>query len=141
MKKPLAEFSLRSPITVAEAASMHPMALAFVGDAVHTLYVRTLVTEMCGGPRTGELHRMTSEKVAATAQAAASGRISPLFDETEADIFRRARNCRIQTSAKHAEPAEYRRASGLEAVFGYLYLTGQTERLSLFLGMATEDKA
>ena len=139
MKKPLAEFSLRSPITVAEAASLHPMALAFVGDAVHTLFVRTLVTEEHGAAHTGELHRMTTGAVAAVAQAAASDRIAPLFDETEADIFRRARNCRIQTSAKHAEPAEYRRASGLEAVFGFLYLTGQTERLNNFLAMTAEE--
>ena len=72
MNESRAEFAIRTPINRQQAASMHPMALAFVGDAVHTLYVRTLVTEMCGGPRTGELHRMTSEKVAATAQAAAS---------------------------------------------------------------------
>ena len=120
---------------------MHPMALAFVGDAVHTLFVRTLVTEEHGAAHTGELHRMTTGAVAAGAQAAASDRIAPLFDETEADIFRRARNCRIQTSAKHAEPAEYRRASGLEAVFGILYLTGQTQRLNNFLALpAAEDK-
>ena len=141
MNESRAGFAIRTPIDRQQAASMHPMALAFVGDAVHTLYVRTLVTEMCGGPRTGELHRMTSEKVAATAQAAASGRISPLFDETEADIFRRGRNWPLQTPAKHAPPAEDRRASGLGTGLGDVYLTGQAARLSLFLGMATEDKA
>ena len=100
---------------------MHPMSLAFVGDAVQSLFMRTAVAEANG------------------AQAAASARISPLFDEREADIFRRARNCHIQTSAKHAERAEYRRASGLEAVLGYLFLTGKTERLTRFLTMAAEE--
>ena len=101
---------------------MHPMSLAFVG-----------------GGKTGAQHREVTGVVNAVAQAAASARISPLFDEREADIFRRARNCHIQTSAKHAERAEYRRASGLEAVLGYLFLTGKTERLTRFLTMAAEE--
>ena len=63
----------------------------------------------------------------------------PLFTDEEQDIFRRARNCKIQTSAKHAEPAEYRKASGFEAVIGYLYLTGNTERLFEFLSAAYSD--
>lgn len=134
-----AAFSLLTPVPRADAASMHPMSLAFVGDAVQSLYMRTAVT-VAGGGKTGALHREVTRTVNAVSQAAASARISPLFDETEADIFRRARNCHIQTSAKHAEPAEYRRASGLEAVFGYLYLTGQTERLVRFLDMAAEEE-
>lgn len=132
-------FSLHTPATREEVASMHPMSLAFVGDAVQSLFMRTAVS-LAGGGKTGALHREVTRAVNAVSQAAASGRIAPLFDETEADIFRRARNCHIQTSAKHAEPAEYRRASGLEAVFGYLYLTGQTERLTRFLEMAAEEE-
>ena len=133
---------------------MHPMSLAFVGDAVQSLFMRTAVAEANGG-KTGAQHREVTGVVNAVAQAAASARISPLFDEVaqaaasarisplfderEADIFRRARNCHIQTSAKHAERAEYRRASGLEAVLGYLFLTGKTERLTRFLTMAAEE--
>ena len=55
-------------------------------------------------------------------------------------MFRRARNCHIQTSAKHAERAEYRRASGLEAVLGFLFLTGNTERLTEFLALAAKEE-
>ncbi len=134
-------FAICTPMESAQAEKMHPMALAFVGDAVHTLYVRTLVTESHGGSHTGELHRLTTETIAAVAQSAASDRIAPLFNEIETNIFRRARNCRIQTSAKHAANAEYRRASGLEAVLGYLYLTGQTERLCTFLTKTTDKEA
>lgn len=115
------------------------MSLAFVGDAVHSLFMRTAVT-VGSESKTGKLHKEVTGHISAVAQAAASERIVPLFDEDEADIFRRARNCRIQTSAKHADIAEYRRASGLEAVFGYLYLTGQTERLTEFLVMTAEDE-
>jgi ribonuclease-3 family protein len=63
----------------------------------------------------------------------------PLFDEVEADVFRRARNCHIQTSAKHADRSEYRRASGFEAVLGYLYITGNNERLFNFLEKCFEE--
>lgn len=133
-----AVFSLSAPVAEEEAYAMHPMSLAFVGDAVQSLFMRTAVAEANGG-KTGAQHREVTGVVNAVAQAAASARISPLFDEREADIFRRARNCHIQTSAKHAERAEYRRASGLEAVLGYLFLTGKTERLTRFLTMAAEE--
>lgn len=132
-------FSLASPVSEEEAAAMHPMSLAFVGDAVQSLFMRTAVAVADGG-KTGAQHREVTRTVNAVAQAAASARISPAFTEREADVFRRARNCHIQTSAKHAERGEYRRASGLEAVFGYLFLTGQTERLARFLEMAAEEK-
>lgn len=132
-------FALRNPVSREEAAKLHPMSLAFVGDAVHSLFMRTAVT-VGSESKTGKLHKEVTGHISAVAQAAASERIVPLFDDDEADMFRRARNCRIQTSAKHADIAEYRRASGLEAVFGYLYLTGQTERLTEFLVMTAEDE-
>ena len=61
------------------------------------------------------------------------------FDEIEADVFRRASNCQIHTSAKHADRSEYRRASGFEAVIGYLYITGQNDRLASFLDKSFEE--
>ena len=103
-------FSLNTPISRQEALALHPMALAFVGDAVQSV-----------------------------SQAAEAEKLLPLFDEDEQDIFRRARNCKVQTSAKHAEMSEYRRASGFEAVLGYLYLTGNTQRLNDFLSACFED--
>ena len=118
---------------------MHPMSLAFVGDAVQSLFMRTAVAVADGG-KTGAQHREVTRTVNAVSQAAASARISSAFTLREADVFRRARNCPIQTSAKPAERGEYRRASGLEAVFGYLFLTGQTERLARFLEMAAEEE-
>lgn len=134
-----AEFTLAHPISEEEAAAMHPMSLAFVGDAVQSLFMRTAVAVADGG-KTGAQHREVTRTVNAVAQAAASARISPMFSEREADVFRRARNCHIQTSAKHAERAEYRRASGLEAVLGYLFLTGNTGRLTEFLRLAAEEE-
>lgn len=131
-------FQLTAPIAKCDALALHPMSLAFVGDAVQALYTRTRVT--VGSTRkTGALHHEVTKVVKAVAQAAEADKLLPLFDEDEQDLFRRARNCKIQTSAKHAEPAEYRKASGFEAVIGYLYLIGNTERLEKFLSACFDD--
>ena len=132
-------FNLEKPISKEEALSLHPMALAFIGDAVQSLYARTRVT-VGRTVKTGTLHQEVIKVVSAISQSAEAEKLLPLFDETEQDIFRRARNCKIQTSAKHAEMSEYRRASGLEAVLGYLYLIGNEERLDLFLSKCFEEK-
>ena len=127
-------FSLKKPISKEDALALHPMALAFVGDAVQSLYTRTRVT-IGSTQKTGALHYEVTKVVKAVSQAAEAEKLLPLFDE----VFRRARNCKVQTSAKHAEMSEYRRASGFEAVLGYLYLTGNTQRLEEFLSMCFED--
>ena len=132
-------FELKAPISKQEALSLHPMSLAFIGDAVQSLYTRTRVTVGATLKKTGALHREVTQVVKAVSQAAEVQKLLPLFDEDEQDIFRRARNCKVQTSAKHADPAEYRKASGFEAVIGYLYLTGNTERLFSFLSTAFAD--
>ncbi len=118
---------------------LHPMSLAFIGDAVQALYTRTRVTVGATLKKTGALHHEVTKVVKAVSQAAEAEKLLPLFDEDEQDLFRRARNCKVQTSAKHAEPAEYRKASGFEAVIGYLYLTGNTQRLEGFLSACFED--
>ena len=133
-------FSLEKPIPKEEALTLHPMALAFVGDAVQSLHTRTRVT-VGNTSKTGALHHEVIKVVSAISQSAEAEKLLPLFDETEQDIFRRARNCKVQTSAKHADKSEYRRASGLEAVLGYLYLTGNTERMNFFLATCFEEKS
>ena len=130
-------FSLEKPIPKEEALTLHPMALAFV---VQSLYTRTRVT-VGNTSKTGALHHEVIKVVSAISQSAEAEKLLPLFDETEQDIFRRARNCKVQTSAKHADKSEYRRASGLEAVLGYLYLTGNTERMNFFLATCFEEKS
>lgn len=132
-------FELKNPVKKEEALALHPMSLAFVGDAVQSLYTRTRVTVGATLKKTGELHREVTQIVKAVAQAAEAEKLYDLFDEDEQDLFRRARNCKIQTSAKHADPAQYRKASGFEAVLGYLYLTGNTERLEKFLSACFEQ--
>lgn len=131
-------FALNTPISKEEALTLHPMALAFIGDAVQSLYTRTRVS-IGSTQKTGTLHHEVTKVVKAVSQAAEAEKLLPIFDEDERDVFRRARNCKVQTSAKHAEMGEYRKASGFEAVLGYLYLIGNTERLKQLLATCFED--
>ena len=113
---------------------MNPVVLAFVGDAAYTLLVRrNLALE--SNCKTGELNRRASEIVSAHGQSERAERILPLLNEEEESIYRRGRNAKKVTKSKNASVVEYARSTGLEAVMGYLYLTGQTERiLELFFG-------
>ena len=131
-------FTFSSPISTEEALKMHPMTLAFIGDAVQSLYARTRIS-LSSTSKTGILHKEVTKVVKAVHQAQVAERLMEELDDIEADVFRRARNCQIQTSAKHAERGEYRRASGFEAVLGYLYITGQNDRLSRFLDKSFEE--
>lgn len=122
------------PVETERAKQMNPVVLAFVGDAVYTLYVRQSLA-LAGGCKTGELNRRASEVVSAHGQSGTLERVLPLFTEEEAEIYRRGRNAKKLTRSKNATVAEYTRSTGLEAVIGYLYLTGQSERIArLFFG-------
>ena len=133
-----ANFTFSTPISTEDALKMHPMTLAFIGDAVQSLYARTRIS-LSSSSKTGILHKEVTKVVKAVHQAQVAEKLLEIFDEIEADVFRRARNCQIQTSAKHADRSEYRRASGFEAVLGYLYLTGQNDRLSSYLEKSFEE--
>ncbi len=111
-----------------DALSLNALALAYVGDAVHSLFVRNkLVTE--SNVKAEVLHERSSERVKASSQAALAQELLPLFTETELSVYHRGRNGSPHHRAKNQSAADYRKATGLEAVLGYLYLTGQTERL------------
>lgn len=133
-----AMLKIENPITVVDALKMHPMTLAFIGDGVQSLYTRTAVA-LGSSSKTGVLHKEVIKVVKAVSQAAVVDKIAESFDETESDIFRRARNCHVQTSAKHAEMSEYRKASGFEAILGFHYLTGNAERLEELLAIAFKE--
>ena len=111
-----------------EALKIHPVALAFVGDAVYSLYVREkLVKESNESP--GVYQRAAGAAVSAKGQNARIEKVRYSFTEEEADIFRRARNAKKGTKAKSASVAEYNRSTGIEAVIGYLYLTENHARV------------
>ena len=108
--------------------------LALVGDSVYDLYVRSSLVKK--GGRVKDIHRNAVKHVNAHAQAMALDRIEDELTEDEAGVVRRARNAK-QTPTKNADAGDYHKATALEALFGYLYLTGQTERLNRFLALCT----
>ena len=110
------------------AAQLSPLNLAFVGDSIMDLIVRTELVKEANEP-VHVLHRKASSIVNAANQSRMAGVLEPLFTEDEAAVYRRGRNAKSATHAKNASIQDYRRATGLEAVFGYLYLKGDYERL------------
>lgn len=112
--------------------------LAFVGDGVYGLLVREMLARDGSRP-VGELHRMAVAYVNATAQAAAYDRIAPLLTEQEQAVYRRGRNGGAHPP-KNANPGDYAKATGLEALFGYLYLNGAQERARELFEAITANK-
>lgn len=114
------------------ARNLNPVVLAFVGDAVYSLYVREKLVRGTDF-KTGMLQKLASQKVSAHGQSELTEKIIPALTEEEADIFRRGRNAKKTTRSKHASVGEYNRSTGFEAVLGYLYLTGQYQRIDFLL--------
>ena len=105
-------------------------ALAYLGDSVLEVCVRTYLVTERGLSTSAHLNRASLDFVRASAQSEAVGRMEPHLTEEEAAIFRRGRNMGHGNVPKSASAAEYRRATGMEVLFGYLHLTGQTERIN-----------
>ncbi len=110
-----------------KVSQLSPLSLAFVGDAVFTLFVRTRLAA-CHDDKPKSLHLLANRYVKATAQAKILDALSSSFTQEEADIARRARNSHNPSKAKNAGLAEYRKATSFEAVLGYLHLSEQAER-------------
>ena len=128
-----------SPLTEAQVRAMNSLALAHVGDAVFELLARIYICGQHGGAA-AELHRDTVSLVNAGAQAVDARKLLPLLTEEEAEVFRRGRNAKVNSVPRHAGVGEYHAATGLEALFGWLYLLGRRERLSaLFARIVEED--
>ena len=109
--------------------NLSSLGLAHLGDGVFEVMVRSWLI-LRGKARAKDLHRATVRYVAAPAQAAAVERLLPLLTPEEADVYRRGRNTAPHSVPKAASRAQYQAATGLEALFGWLYLQGRTERLN-----------
>lgn len=131
--------NLLSNISKDEARQISPLVLAFIGDGVQTLYVRTKLVLTSTLPP-NELHKRTTEKVKAVSQAKQIKSLLSVLTEEELAIFKRARNSNVQSSTKNASLADYKQASGYEAVIGYLYLTANHERLNYLLQYAESEE-
>lgn len=121
-----------------ELADMGPLALAHVGDSVYELLVRTY---FCSEKSSGamNLHRRTVALVRASAQAEAAAKISEFLTEEEQAVFRRGRNAKVNSIPKNARLADYHAATGLECLFGWLWLLGYKERINELFELIMED--
>lgn len=116
---------------------LNPLQMAYIGDTVHDLFVRSRLLERPAS--VGNMHRQAVRMVSAAAQARMLEAIEGELTEAETDIVRRGRNAQAKHAApKNADPADYAHATGLEALWGYLFLTGETQRLAQLIGLALE---
>lgn len=125
----LAEFlRVRFSLEKKDLKTYSPLTLAYIGDAVYDLVIRTLVVEE-GNCAPSRLHKKTSSLVKAQAQAEMIDVLLETLSEEEQNVYRRGRNAKSYTMAKNATMKDYRKATGFEALMGYLYLCGRTERM------------
>lgn len=118
-----------------------PLTLAYIGDGVYELFVRTILVKR-GNCQVNKLHRQASSLVKASAQSAMMEVLEPVLTEEEQGVYRRGRNAHSPTMAKHATMSDYRRATGFEALMGYLYLKEDYQRLLelVHLGITAAEK-
>lgn len=118
------------------AKEYSPLVLAYIGDGIYDMIVRTIFVSY-GNTQVDKLNKQASNVCRASSQAAIAFAIAPLLTEEETSAYRRGRNARSFTKAKNATMSDYRHATGLEALCGYLYLNGEMERLlgSSFRGL------
>ena len=108
--------------------SFSPLTLAYIGDAVYEIVIRTIIVEKGNAP-VNKLHHKASSLVKAVAQKEAMEKILPLLTKEEEAVYKRGRNAKSYTSAKNASVIDYRIATGFEALMGFLYLMGRNERM------------
>lgn len=128
MEKSLVYLKEQFALGETDIRTYSPLTLAYIGDAIYDLVIRTILVER-GNMPANKLHRQASQLVKAGAQSAMIQWMEPHFTPEEESIYKRGRNAKSYTMAKNASMADYRRATGFEAVMGYLYLTDQMERL------------
>ena len=111
-----------------DVCSYSPLALAYMGDAVYEVLIRTRVMNR-GSMQVNKMHKKSASLVKAAAQARMMQELQEELTEEETAVYKRGRNAHSASSAKNASIRDYRMATGFEALVGYLYLTGQYERL------------
>jgi len=130
--------SVLSKEKIPEINTLSPLTLAFLGDSVYEMFVRTKILSMGNRPA-NELHKIAVGYVKAKAQAQAAHKILETLSEEETEIYKRGRNTNIHTVPKNADMADYRHATALEALIGYLYIKGDEKRLSEILNLAFDE--
>ena len=133
------EALLHHALTPREVGAVSALGLAHMGDAVYEILVRSMLV-LDGQTTSGHLHKETTAFVCAPAQAEAADRLLPHLTEEEMGYYRRGRNAAVHNIPKNATHAQYSKATGLEALFGALYLLGRTERIRALFTILMEDR-
>ena len=123
--------------TKIQPRQLSPLNLAFIGDCIYEILVREALVCEANRP-VNEPHRESVKYVSAKAQTEAYAKIKDMLTEEETAQFKRGRNAKVGHSPKSATDAEYHTATGIEALFGYLYLSGKTERIKRLFAAITD---
>lgn len=125
-------------MTLQEVNRISILGLAHIGDGVYELLTRTYLCTH-GVTAVQALHKKAVSMVNAPAQAAAMEKLLPLLTEDEMALYKRGRNAHVNSVPQHAELSQYHAATGLEALFGWLYLQGETDRINRLYAAITEE--
>jgi ribonuclease-3 family protein len=120
------------------ASALNPLTLAYIGDAVYEIYIRTALMVSEPDRSVHKLHNMATGYVKAHAQCELVHKLTPYLIEEELDVIRRGRNSKSGSVPKNADVIEYRTATGFEALIGYLYIQGKTKRLMEILSYSIQ---
>ncbi|MCQ2521575.1 MAG: ribonuclease III [Lachnospiraceae bacterium] len=120
---------METGLTSKQLATYSPLVLAYLGDGTYELFVRAMLVEKHNEP-VQKLHKKATHYVKAAAQSRIMEVLEPMLTEEELAVFKRGRNAKSHTMPKNADMAEYRRATGFEALIGYLYLKQDTKRMT-----------
>lgn len=132
-------FEIGQNFSKEKANSLSPIVLAFIGDAVYSLYVREKLASQ-HSCKSGELNKLAVAMVKASAQADMAHKILPILTDEELAVYKRARNTKKGTKAKSASVAEYNSSTGFEALVGYLYVLGELDRLNEILRFGEKNE-
>lgn len=122
------------------ARNLNPLVLAFVGDAIYEIFVRAFIVNENREMNVHKLHVKAISFVKAKAQSELMEYIMEDLTEDEMSVYKRGRNSKSATMPKNAKACDYRRATGFEALFGFLYLTEQNDRMNYLLGKIIDAK-
>ncbi len=134
----LAQYRKLFHLKTVDAASYSPLVLAYIGDSVYELMIRTMIVSR-GNMQVSKMHKKSASLVKAETQARLIKLIEPELTKEEWAVYKRGRNAKSATMAKHATMIDYRMATGFEALTGFLFLSEQFVRMAVLIGRGLEQ--
>lgn len=126
-------------IHIDSPTQLSPLVLAYIGDSIYDLVIKTYLLETKGNMPVNKLNHYASHLLKAVTQSAMMEQIEPTLSKEEEAVYKRGRNAKSYTCAKNASVAEYRKATGFEALLGWLYLKGEFDRMMEIIKMGVDS--